>query len=75
MRLWLVGDPLNSLACSREEVTIVSKDTGMKEKVVIRGLDSYGYLEVRSKQSGRVFSVHDDGNTFDMMKGLIRPKG
>ncbi|KAH7703446.1 Protein BPL-1 c, partial [Aphelenchoides avenae] len=60
---------------TREEVTIVSKDSGMKEKVVIRGLDSYGYLEVRSKQSGRVFSVHDDGNTFDMMKGLIRPKG
>jgi biotin-[acetyl-CoA-carboxylase] ligase BirA-like protein len=60
---------------SREEVTVISKESGEKEKVVIRGLDAYGYLEVRSKRTGRLFSVHDDGNTFDMMKGLIRPKG
>ncbi|KAI6226165.1 BPL/LPL catalytic domain-containing protein [Aphelenchoides fujianensis] len=59
---------------SREEVSIVDEDTGAKDRVVIRGLDPNGYLEVRSKQTGRVFSVFDDGNTFDLMKNLIRPK-
>ncbi|KAE9550485.1 hypothetical protein FO519_006304 [Halicephalobus sp. NKZ332] len=59
---------------TREEVTIQNGDTGTKERVIIRGLDTFGYLEVRSKQTGKVFSVHDNGNTFDMMKGLIRPK-
>ncbi|CAD6192008.1 unnamed protein product [Caenorhabditis auriculariae] len=45
------------------------------EKVMIRGLDENGFLEVRSKEnSGKVFSITDDGNTFDMMKGLIRQK-
>lgn len=44
------------------------------ERVVIRGLDKHGYLEVRSKAGGKVFSLHPDGNTFDMMKNLIRAK-
>ncbi|CAG9534017.1 unnamed protein product [Cercopithifilaria johnstoni] len=55
---------------SREEVTL--SDTN--EKVVIRGLDHYGFLKVRSRQSGKVMVVHPDGNTFDMMKGLITAK-
>jgi biotin--protein ligase len=55
---------------SREEVLLLDR----QEKVVIRGLDSSGYLEVRSLQTGKVFSVHPDGNTFDMMKNLIRAK-
>ncbi|CAD5215981.1 unnamed protein product [Bursaphelenchus xylophilus] len=60
---------------TREEVTVIHEENGQKDKVVIRGLDDNGYLEVRSKHSGKVFSVFDDGNTFDMMKGLIHPKG
>ncbi|CAD5211869.1 unnamed protein product [Bursaphelenchus okinawaensis] len=60
---------------TREEVTIIHEEDGQKDKVVIRGLDENGYMEVRSKHSGKVFSVFDDGNTFDMMKGLIHPKG
>uniref|UniRef100_A0AC34FMP7 BPL/LPL catalytic domain-containing protein n=1 Tax=Panagrolaimus sp. ES5 TaxID=591445 RepID=A0AC34FMP7_9BILA len=59
---------------TREEIYVQNAATNIKEHVVIRGLDSYGFLEVRSKQNGKVFSVHDNGNTFDMMKGLIRPK-
>ncbi|KAI6205134.1 hypothetical protein M3Y94_00758200 [Aphelenchoides besseyi] len=59
---------------TREEVTVIDEESGSKDRVIIRGLDPNGYLEVRSKSTGRVFSVHDDGNTFDMMKGLIRPK-
>ncbi|VDK70585.1 unnamed protein product, partial [Onchocerca ochengi] len=55
---------------SREEVTL--SDT--KEKVVILGLDQHGFLKVRSCQSGKIMVVHPDGNTFDMMKGLISAK-
>ncbi|VBB26683.1 unnamed protein product [Acanthocheilonema viteae] len=55
---------------SREEVTL--SDTN--EKVIIRGLDRHGFLKVRSRQSGKVMVVHPDGNTFDMMKGLITAK-
>lgn len=55
---------------SREEVTLAKSN----EKVVVRGLDEHGFLEVRSRQSGRVMAVHPDGNTFDMMKGLISVK-
>lgn len=55
---------------SREEVEL--SETG--EKVVIRGLDEHGFLEVRSRQNGRIMILHPDGNTFDMMKGLISVK-
>lgn len=44
---------------SREEVTL--SDTN--EKVVIQGLDHYGFLKVRSRQSGKTMVVHPDGNT------------
>jgi biotin-(acetyl-CoA carboxylase) ligase len=57
-----------------EEVSIIHETSGPEEKVVIKGLDSDGYLEVRSKETGKLFSVSDDGNTFDRLKGLIRPK-
>lgn len=59
---------------TREEVFILHKEENFKEKVIIRGLDENGFLEVRSKQTGQIFSVHDDGNTFDMFKGLIHAK-
>ncbi|GMT12965.1 hypothetical protein PFISCL1PPCAC_4262 [Pristionchus fissidentatus] len=56
---------------SREEVTLGD----VNEKVVIRGLDKYGFLECRSRKTpSKLYSVSDDGNTFDMMKGLIRMK-
>ncbi|KAK6736420.1 hypothetical protein RB195_019229 [Necator americanus] len=56
---------------SREEVLLEE----LSEKVVIRGLDKNGYLQVRSKSNpSKIFSVGDNGNTFDMMKGLIRHK-
>uniref|UniRef100_A0A914WUU0 BPL/LPL catalytic domain-containing protein n=1 Tax=Plectus sambesii TaxID=2011161 RepID=A0A914WUU0_9BILA len=53
-----------------EEVLLADR----QENVLIRGLDQHGYLEVRSRKTGKVFSVHPDGNTFDMMKNLIRAK-
>uniref|UniRef100_A0AC35FEQ9 Biotin--protein ligase n=2 Tax=Panagrolaimus sp. PS1159 TaxID=55785 RepID=A0AC35FEQ9_9BILA len=54
---------------SNEEVEIQHSSNNEKEMVIIKGLDEYGYLQVQSKNNGKVFSVHDDGNTFDMMKG------
>uniref|UniRef100_A0A0N4Z5Y4 BPL/LPL catalytic domain-containing protein n=1 Tax=Parastrongyloides trichosuri TaxID=131310 RepID=A0A0N4Z5Y4_PARTI len=50
------------------------EDELLDEYCVIRGLNEYGYLRVIGKQSGIAFSVCDNGNTFDMMKGLIKTK-
>ena len=59
---------------SGEDVSIFNADSGTTEQVSIQGLDSNGYLAVRSKQTGKLFGVQDDGNSFDLMKGLIHPK-
>lgn len=37
------------------------------------GIDEFGYLKVCS-EDGTISSVQPDGNSFDMMKGLIAPK-
>jgi biotin-(acetyl-CoA carboxylase) ligase len=60
------------LIFSQEEVT-VDMD-GDPEQAIIQGLDEHGYLEVRSKKNGTISHVTDNGNSFDMMKGLIRAK-
>ena len=41
---------------------------------VITGIDEYGYLRVRSRKDGEELSLQPDGNTFDIMKGLIAMK-
>ena len=47
--------------------------TGDEKWVKITGIDEYGYLLVQ--ESGKVpESVHPDGNSFDMLRGLISPK-
>lgn len=62
-----------------QQVTILKKketDCNTEEEEVevkIVGIDDYGYLVVKDR-TGYQFSVHDDGNSFDMMNGLIRPK-
>lgn len=53
-------------------VTIVS-EKGKAQEVKIIGIDDYGFLNVRS-EDGFIFSVRPDGNTFDMLNGLIAPK-
>ncbi|MFH4978710.1 hypothetical protein AB6A40_005419 [Gnathostoma spinigerum] len=55
---------------SREEVKLAKTN----EKLIIRGLDKHGFLEVRSRHTGKVMVVHPDGNSFDMMRGLITVK-
>lgn len=54
------------------EITIVSQN-GSSEDVKVIGIDTYGFLEVKGK-NGKTFTVHPDGNSFDIMKGLITPK-
>ena len=39
----------------------------------ITGIDEFGYLRVRSDQR-ECLTLQPDGNTFDIMKGLIRMK-
>lgn len=53
-------------------VTVTTKD-GKSHKAKIVGIDNHGYLKVQDT-SGATESVQPDGNSFDMMKGLIYPK-
>ena len=43
------------------------------EKCMIIGLDEHGYLNLL-KNNGEFFSVHPDGNSFDIMHNLITAK-
>jgi len=56
---------------SDQEVTIA----GNAEKVTIQGVDEFGFLVVKAKDSGRIITLHPDGNSFDMMANLIEGKG
>lgn len=40
----------------------------------ITGIDEFGYLRVRDNHRGESLTLQPDGNTFDIMKGLIRMK-
>lgn len=51
----------------------VLDSSGTVRQVTILGIDEFGFLKVR-EASGKVFTVHPDGNSFDMMEGLIAPK-
>jgi biotin--protein ligase len=43
------------------------------DQATVLCIDDFGYLRLRDS-TGAEFSVFDDGNSFDMMRGLIRPK-
>lgn len=49
------------------------KQNGESENVMIKGIDDFGYLLVEDGKGNR-FPLHPDGNTFDVLKGLIVPK-
>ncbi|XP_076317455.1 biotin--protein ligase-like isoform X2 [Tachypleus tridentatus] len=44
----------------------------LQEKATIQGLDKYGFLEVDTSYG--IVSLQPDGNSFDMMRNLIRQK-
>jgi biotin--protein ligase len=45
-----------------------------EEAATILGIDDYGYLQVRTNKTQELLSLQPDGNTFDIMKGLIATK-
>lgn len=54
------------------EVTILDAN-GHSKVAKILGIDEYGYLQVQ-KGKQKPETVHPDGNSFDMLQGLITPK-
>ena len=56
-------------SCRNQRVKLHSED----EVVIVKGLDASGFLLVESK-SGSFVSLQPDGNSFDMMQGLISVK-
>uniref|UniRef100_A0AAG5CRV5 BPL/LPL catalytic domain-containing protein n=1 Tax=Anopheles atroparvus TaxID=41427 RepID=A0AAG5CRV5_ANOAO len=63
-RLWLHQDA---------EISMVGH-SGESLQGTIVGIDDYGFLLVKKQPSGETVTVHPDGNSFDMMQGLIIPK-
>lgn len=57
---------------SNQEIKILNKN-GSERSAKITGIDDYGFLNVQLKD-GSIETVHPDGNSFDMLKGLILPK-
>lgn len=54
-------------------MTVVSK-SGDEKTAKIVGIDEFGFLQVQPDDSKEKFSVQPDGNSFDMIRGLIIPK-
>ena len=61
-RYWLHGG---------HQIRVRDKDS--EQSVTVLGIDQFGFLRVRGSDDS-VFSVMDDGNSFDMMQGLVKPK-
>ncbi|XP_048504757.1 biotin--protein ligase isoform X2 [Athalia rosae] len=54
------------------DVMVVSPE-GTSQEAKILGIDDYGFLQVCG-DGGNIFTVHPDGNSYDILKGLIAPK-
>lgn len=57
---------------SEQRVKICLQNAEEKDANII-GIDEYGFLKVKLVD-GTVETVQPDGNSFDMLKGLIVPK-
>ncbi|XP_045504178.1 biotin--protein ligase isoform X1 [Colias croceus] len=55
-----------------EEIRVQTQDADSPVTGTISGLDEYGWLLVRTEQGE--LRLQPDGNTFDIMSGLIAPK-
>ncbi|XP_062552303.1 biotin--protein ligase isoform X2 [Armigeres subalbatus] len=63
-KYWLHGD----------KSVNVKNIAGREVSGTVSGIDEYGYLLVKTSEDEKPICVHPDGNSFDMMKGLIIPK-
>jgi hypothetical protein len=61
----------NLFVHSDAEITVIGS-RGSTQKATVVGVDDFGFLRVRG-QDGLPFSVHPDGNSFDMLRGLVAP--
>ena len=58
---------------TEQEIKIMEEADEKVKNVKIVGIDEFGFLKVID-DNRHEFTVFDDGNSFDMMEGLIRPK-
>ncbi|XP_076254606.1 holocarboxylase synthetase-like protein isoform X2 [Rhynchophorus ferrugineus] len=56
-----------------DSTVVVTSIDNKKQVTKVIGLDDYGFLKVKNKE-GKIITVQPNGNSFDMMKGLIYPK-
>ena len=52
---------------------IIVRDKESDSSVIVVGINEFGFLRVKDTNDVQ-FSVMDDGNSFDMMQGLVKPK-
>lgn len=55
------------------EVTIIDNN-GKQKNAKVLGIDDFGFLLVQPQGQNHPETVHPDGNSFDMLRGLIQPK-
>lgn len=52
----------------------VRSANGQDKAATILGIDEYGFLKIQLDDTKKIESVQPDGNSFDMLRGLIVPK-
>lgn len=60
------------ISISNTQVSVL-RPNNTSFKAIVIGLDDHGFLRVRS-EDGEIIDVRPDGNSFDMLSGLISPK-
>ncbi len=60
------------LMCSNEQVKLETE--GETIEVIIQGLTPSGFLAAKELHKDKYYELHPDGNSFDLMRGLIYKK-
>ena len=56
------------------EAETTAKETGHGNKLRIVGINDYGYLKAKDIETGDLNEFEPDGNSFDMMRNLLKRK-
>lgn len=54
-------------------MTVIANN-GQKKSAKVLGIDEFGFLKIQVDDTKKIESVQPDGNSFDMLRGLIIPK-
>jgi len=57
---------------SNEKVKLETEEGTIE--VVIQGITPSGFLDAKDAHSEKYYELHPDGNSFDLMRGLIHKK-